>query len=125
MNKNYLWMAFALTLSAPSFAQNEKAEKNAVADQTFLNAITVCPVEQNPMTGLKELRGNSFANVRSEAANPGLILVDVISNPQLMNPRIMAPTRRMGSLTVQMTYPRPGFGLRCVMEVRPISFQSL
>lgn len=99
-------LGFMLLCSSVTFASDK-------ASQILLNAMTVCPVETNPTTILKKLGGNSFFSSELDASSENTIVVNVVHNPRLYNPLIMAPTRLLGKIRVQMSYPEPGYGLVC------------
>jgi hypothetical protein len=87
------------------------------ANQTLLNAITVCPPNSNPMKYLKQVGGNSFGNAEFDLNSSTRVQVDLIRNPQLLNPMIAAPIVILGKLSLEMTYPAPGFGLVCEIHL--------
>lgn len=87
------------------------AEEGAM--QVFMNALTVCPSDKNPLSVLSAAGGNSFGNIRYEGGGDAIV-ADLVANPQLANPLILAPIRRVGTVRVEMNYPAPGYGLECV-----------
>ena len=92
------------------------ASANSDAFQVLMNAITVCPKDQNPLTQLQAMGGNSFADVKFEAETQ-VVTAMGIHDPQLLNPLIMRPSRIMGNVRVEMQYPAPGYGLVCSVSV--------
>jgi hypothetical protein len=91
------------------------AHASELAQQQFLNAVTVCPAQTNPQRALKTLKGNSFSQIEFIGSSEEMS-ADVIWNPQLYNPMIAAPTVIVGKITVEMTYPAPGYGLECKVK---------
>ncbi len=85
----------------------------ASPSQTLMNAVTVCPEKDNPLKLLSNIEGNSFGEPEFEAGSESVVIVDAISNPQLLNPLIMAPVRILSKFRVSMSYPAPGYGLVC------------
>lgn len=96
------------------FSLSSYAEERAY--QQLLNAITVCPENENPMILLKQSGSNSFGQVEFEDADETIVTAALVSNPGLTNILIMAPTRLMGKMKLEMSYPRPGHALRCIIS---------
>lgn len=103
--KKALFSLFLVSVSALASDEN--------ATQLLLNSITVCPASVNPLRALAKLRGNSFTDARFVQGSSGPILVQAVYDPQLLNPLIMAPSRLVGTVRVEMAYPPPGYALRC------------
>ncbi len=101
-----------LAISASAFAGE--------ADQTVINAITVCPAANNPLTALKKARGNSITGAEFTKEGETSVTAMVVYDPRLNNPLIGAPTRLLGSLDIKMDYPAPGYGLKCTVKFRPL-----
>lgn len=87
----------------------------ADANQFLLNAITVCPVENNPLPLLYKVDGNSFDHAEFVKGSDTKITVALMSNIQLINPMTKAPLRQMGTAEISMEYPKPGYGLQCTL----------
>jgi hypothetical protein len=96
------------------------AHASEVAQEHFLNAMTVCPIKTNPLRALESLGGNSFSSIEM-VDNTEAVTADVVFNPRLRNPMIGAPTRIVGKITVEMTYPAPGYGLVCRTKFAPLN----
>ena len=113
-------MNLALSLVTLLSASSGFAQSDSPAQQKFLNAITVCPTQNNPLGALTELNGNSFGNVNLDSVDGSIVKADVISNPKLQNLRVGAPARIKGSIEVKMDYPAPTFALVCTLSIKSL-----
>jgi hypothetical protein len=106
--KNICFFVLSILFSANAFADE-------AGYQQLLNAITICPSAQNPSLGLAQLLGNSYSNVN--LVGPKTVTAEILYDPTLINPLSMQPTRLMGNIRIEMSYPAPGYGLVCKLTV--------
>jgi len=115
--KNLILIAF-LALPTLAFAQMQELQSDCPsvqASQILLNAITVCPADENPALGLSQLLGNAYTNVKLES--DGVATATIVHDPRLLNSRVGAPLQIRGDIRIEMTYPAPGYGLVCKLTV--------
>jgi len=111
-------LIIASFLILPTLALAQTSENTCPeiqASQILMNAITVCPADQNPALGLVELGGNGYSNVKLES--DGVATATIVHDPRLLNSHVGAPLQVKGDISIEMTYPAPGFGLVCKLTV--------
>jgi len=115
--KNLLLLTL-ITIPSFSHAQTQEVQgdcPSTPAYQLLLNAITVCPAEENPALGLSQLLGNAYTNVKFDGE--GIAVATIVHDPRLLNSRVGAPMQIKGDIRIEMSYPAPGFGLVCKLTV--------
>ena len=102
-------MAVPLLWATPIYAEQQNA-----AWVRLVDAITLCPSPDNPLDGLRSLKGNLFRNVSAhiDAKNPHTvgITTDVILSGHTSNRSIRTPDFRVGIIEIEMGYRRSGVG---------------
>src|SRR4051812_3607481 len=97
------------------FALQSLADERAY--QQILNAMAVCPADQNPALVLPQFKANTFLN--AQMSNGETANAEIALDPRLLNSNTRQPIMLLGTMSIQMSYPAPGFGLVCKLTAVP------